>query len=264
MKSRFDFPELEGRMKWESEKYTRSHPNSQLAWTTVSTVENLRLLYRFVNATAGGDFDDERKFQHFLVQQGTNALESLYWLIKNHQYFAARGRARFLYEVYCALLGLNHNRSRAATKWDETRIAVKQAHREGSREPFEADADPLHWFRREGEDIVDGRTRTESPSLFYNLLSNRGSHPASLTGSSVDGSQSTASGKDIFRMGLVLSFGIVSQYLKAFTGTPTRLRLRRRADEMIVEIKLAIQPSGLPTFFREDLHLWSPMDAVWQ
>jgi hypothetical protein len=236
-----------------------SHPNWLAAWTVLSTVENLKEVHEFVAATAGDDTGDGRMFQHILVRQGANALESLYWLTKHHQYNSARGRCRYLYETYLVLKGLNRDQERAAEKWDETREEARERGTDKVLKPLEKQTQALHDFRKEERKRVEREFgETDVYKDFWRLLSDRGSHPTSIRGSMIDERSSVESEDSLFRTGLVLVFGIAAQYIRTFAGTPTRWRVQKRVDPIIVEIKLAMQPYGLPTFLEEEVFFWDP------
>lgn len=259
MKSHFDFPSSEGRLEWEAEEYDLSHENWHTAWTLLATFENIRELYDFVSETGGKDADDGRLFQHLMVKKGANALEALYWLVKHHQYDAARSRARYLYETYLVLRGLNRDQNQAAKKWEKTRQEAKRDIEESDLKPLEEQPDALHGLRKSERKRVE-RTRSDSDAYgdLWQLLSDRGSHPTSIKGASVNSRHSVASEDSLLQMGLAFAFGITAQYVRTFGETPTRKNLQKRADHIFVEIKLALLPMQLPTLFQEELYFWNP------
>lgn len=260
MRSPYDFPEIEGELQWQSENYTRSHPNHVVAWTVLATSENLKEIHDFVGQTAGYDIDDGKKFQHLLIRPGANALESLYWLTKHHQYNAARGRVRYLYETYLILRYLNRDQQEAAQKWEDTRDEARQIDIVEELKPLEKQPDALHEARKTEKKRVKKEYGQESSYAdFYRLLSDRGSHPTSMRGSFVDGQRSTESEESLYKLGLMLAFGIVAQYILTFEGTQTRWRIQKRADEILVQIKYALYPDGLLTLFEDELFLWDPV-----
>jgi len=260
MRSRFEFPEIEGKAKWNSEKYSFLHPNRRSAWTVLTTAENIKDIYKFVDQNAGDAADDSRKFQHTLIQQGANALESLYWLTKYHQYNAARGRARYLYETYLILRGLNRDRKRAAQKWEETRQEARDVSSQSDIKPLERQTQALHDLRKEERKRIEREFGdTDAYKEFWRLLSDRGSHPTSIRGSLVDGRHSVESEDSLYRTGLVLAFGLATQYICSFSGTEMRWPIQKRADHVIVETKLILQPQGLPTFLKDELYFWDPI-----
>jgi len=257
--SPFDFPEIEGQLQWASEEYSHSHPNSLIAWTTLVSSVNLKEIYQLVNQTAGQDVDDGKKFQHNLILQGANALQSLYLLTKNNQYNAARGRARYLYETYLILRRLNRDQQEAAKKWNETREEARFRGSNQKFEPLEKQTDALHELRKDEKDLIKKEFGQTNPYTdFYQILSDRGSHPTSIRGSLIDGHHSSASEASLFKGGLAFAFGISAQYIRTFAGTPTRWRIQKHADDIIVQIKFALYPSGLPTIFRDELYFWNP------
>lgn len=259
MRSPYDFPEIEGELQWESENYTGSHPNHEVAWTVLATSENLKQIHDFVSQTAGNDIDDGKKFQHILIRQGANALESLYLLTKYHQYNAARGRARYLFETYLILRRLNRNQQKAAQKWEDSREEAHTIDFDEELEPLEKQTDALHEFRKEEKKRIKKEyNQTSSYTDLYQLLSDRGSHPTSVRGSLIDGRRAMRSENSLYKIGLVFAFGIVTQYIRTFAETPTRWRIQKWADEVIVQVKFALYPKGLPTLFKDELHFWDP------
>jgi len=259
MHSHLDFPSVEGKLNWKSEKYELTHANWEIAWTLLTTAENLRELHEFIAENAGQDIDDGKMFQHVLVRKGANAVESLYWLVKNHQYDAARGRARYLYETYLVLRALNRDQNRAAQKWDETKKEARQISQSPELKPLEKQTDALHTLRKDERKIIENDVaETDAYSDLWQLLSDRGSHPTSLRGSSVNSRHATSSEDSLLRMGLMFAFGIAAQYVRTFAGTQTRKQLHKRADHIFVEIKLALRPEGMPTMFEAELVFWDP------
>ncbi|MHB9287346.1 hypothetical protein ACKVMT_09950 [Halobacteriales archaeon Cl-PHB] len=263
MTSFLDYPELEGRSDWESERYTFNHHNWKLAWTARSAAKRLSETYGFVSRTAGNDIDNGKMFQHVLVSQSANALESLFLLVKNHQYNGARGRGRYLFETYLILRRLNRNQEKAAEKWEEVRQEVREIPSEDPLRPLNVQPDTLHSFRREEQEkIYDELDQEAAYRDFWALLSNRGSHPTSMIGSQVDGRYSPKNEVSLLTIGCIFSFGIATQYVRTFAGTPTRWRIQRLIDPLIVEVKNAISPRGLPKLFHEEKFFWEP--GLWR
>lgn len=259
MKSYLDFPEVMGEANWSSERYSPSHPNQDLAWTLLTVADNLEELYNFNNRTGGEDTDDGRLFQHLLIQPVVNALKSVHYLLKFHQYNAARGRSRYLYEAYLVIRGLNRNQEQAAEKFAQTREEARETNEDLITKPLQDQPDALHSFRKdEKERVSDEFEETEAYTDFYRVLSDRGSHPTSLRGASIDGRWSTSTEESIYKISLMMAFGITAQYVRTYSGTPTRWRLQKEADWIFVEIKRALSRDGLPTLFEDELHFWDP------
>lgn len=259
MKSLFDFPEIEGQLQWESEKYDLSHPNWEVAWALLASTQNLKEIHEFTGRTAGDDTDDGKKFQHILIGQGANALESLHWLTKHHQYTAARGRVRYLFETYLVLRGLNRDQRRAAKKWNDVRNEAHSLYPQDELKPLEEQPDALHGLRKEEKGrLKDEFDETDAYSDFYQLLSDRGSHPASFRGAAADNRHSLQNENSVFGLGLVFAFGLAAQYVRTYVGTPTRWEIQNRADHIFVTVKIALHPLGLPTLFKDELFFWNP------
>lgn len=76
-----------------------------------------------------------------------------------------------------------------------------------------------------------------------------------------DGVQAYESEESVLGIGLICCFGIASQYVKTYIGTPTGEKLRRMLDHIFVETRLALEMVGLPVIFREEAHFWDPTIA---
>jgi hypothetical protein len=260
MKSYLDFPAVEGELEWESEDYDLFHQNRTEAWTVITTSHNLMELYDFTHDTAKHDFHDGRMFQHLMVKKSANAMQSLYWLVKHHQYDAARSQARFLFETYLIMRALNRDQMEAAEKWASIREEAREDVQDPDLKPLQEQPDVLHGLARSERDRVEDKHQdTTAYSDLWELLSNRGSHPASIKGASVNSRYSPDSEDSIFRIALAFAFGITAQYVRTFGQTPTRRRLQNLSDHVFVEIKLALYPSGLPTVFGPEMYFWDPL-----
>lgn len=258
MNYRFDFPEITGRLQFESQDYSISHPNRRRAWTLVSSMENLRDAFDFVDNNRGMDTDDGKKFQHWLLYEGANTLESIFWLVKYHQYTAARGRCRYLYEVYLSMRGLNRDQVAAAEGWRKTREEAEDVEEEAELRPLEVQSDFLHSIRKEERREPEERRDGDAYEDFWMLMSDSGSHPTSMRGSFIDGRWSAEKETSMLNAALVFAFGIGAQYIQTFVDTETRWLLQNQLDPMFVEIRLVLPIGTLPTLFRPDLYFFDP------
>lgn len=257
----YDFPEIQGVLNWKSTDYRYGHTNRQKAWTLLSVVSNLREIHNKVFSTAGDYTDDGKLFQQILVLQGVNALESIYWLTKHHQYNAARGRLRYLFETYGMLRELNKDQDDAANKWAKVLVEAWIVD-SGKLGPLEKQTDILHDFRTSAKESIKDEIDINSEYIdFWRMLSDRGSYPASMRGALADARQSTISEESLLTLALVFAFGIIGQWVRTFAGTNYRKILHATVDQLFVEIKFAIKPRGLPTLFEQELYFWTPARA---
>lgn len=267
MKDVFDFPEVEGRERHESEDYSLTHPNGWRARTVLVTAHNLLAAHEDFDSTLGDFTGDSRKLQHVFVRRGANALRALYFLVKFHSYDGAESRVRYLWETYLLLRGLNSDRERAAEIWNDLRDDIHATglveenplyvyHETDALDEIIDEEKKDYLWEGAGEDTPYDTTGDVHLKV-WRKISIRGSHPMTIQSAWVDGTWSTGKERSLLTMGLSLAFGITAQYVRTYEDTEIDTHVRQALDRIFVDIRLAMDRT-LPIFLDEEMRYWGP------
>lgn len=250
-----DYEPLEGLHMRNSETYDSRHPSYDFARSYLPNVHNLQDFHNIVVTEYDDEIKNEHRIQLMIGQRGITELKTLYWLIKYHSYTAGYGRIRFLLESYLILKGLNQNKETAKKKYEEATKELRENN--GSDHLFDtlSMTDYLSGVRRNQKGNLGDIDKVYSN--MYDHLSNIGSHPQSVTSMLNDGQWTYSQEEDLFQLGLLFIFGLLSQYVRLFSDTTIYTELLRKADPIFVSVKLTLD-TGLPTFMKDDLKFFSP------
>jgi hypothetical protein len=246
-----DFNEVEEMYLEDGEEWDMTHPNKDEARTLLVSVHNL---FEQQNEILEDHMDvvgDEHKLQLIYLRRGIYAIRAVYWLCKHHCYSAGYGQVRFLLELYLVVREWNRNKAKTKQKWLDFNEDMKK----NEYGPYETI--PL-------TDYFSGKRRqvkgdiSEDEEMFgemYDRLSNRGSHPHSITSSELDGGWNEAQELDVLQFGLVFIYALAAQYIRTFEGSSIESDVHAAMDKIIVQVLLTLKE--LPTFLEEDLDFGS-------
>lgn len=230
-----------------SENYRDGNPNSKLAKSFFTSAHTLHDLHDELVLTAGDLIGNRHRMQLIYLRRGVDALFSLFWLIRHHQYTASYGRIRFLLETYLVVREFNRNKEQSGKKYKEKLDEYKNG------EYTTSEADPLTQY-------FDGRRRDllgkfeEKYDWFddmMGLLSDMGAHPQSIQTMDHDKTWNRGIENDLIQFGNIFNFAFAAQYVRVFEDTDAALTVREKLDPIFVQLKLV--QNEIPVFLEEDL-----------
>lgn len=242
-----DFEDLFELHQNVSETYTDENPNSDLAQTLLTTTHNLHDFRQRAIRMYGSVVEDRHKLQLIYLHRGIDALFSLFWLVRHHQYTAAYGRIRFLLETYLVVRHFNRNKQRSGRKWREKLSDYKDSNYGKYK------ADPLTKY-------FDGVRRNlfsefeEQYDWFDDMmgqLSDMGAHPQGIQSMYNDGTLNEDTELDLLRFGTIFDFALAAQYIRVFEKTQYAYPVRQELDLIFVQTMMVV--AELPRFLEEDL-----------
>lgn len=248
---RSDYEELYALHQEAAEDYTGENPNSKLAQTFLAATHNLHDFRQRAIRAFGDVVEDKHKMQITYLHRGVDALFSLFWLIRHHQYTAAYGRVRFLLETYLVVRYFNENKQRAGKKWQEKLNDYKQ----GEYGRYESDPLTKYFDGVRRNLLSDFDDKYDWFDEIMGQLSDMGAHPQSIHSMYNDSKFNAETEKDLFQFGAIFDFGMAAQYVRTFEDTPYDSLVRDELDLIFVQVMM--QCPHLPVFLEDDLEFGS-------
>lgn len=230
------FGEIENELYSSARDYHGSHPNDELARTTLITAEGLARIHRNIEEHLGEIAPERYQYQDVFFSKGVNAVFALYQLVKRYRYDAAFREVRYLMETYFVLRGLNRDKERAGEIYLDFKNELESLEDRGEVEQALHDFDSVDrlfgvWReeRNAAEEVWPDVKRV------YNYFSNRSSHPVRIVGSGMDGQLHEELEARLFTWGLYLSYGLTTELLKTYLDTSAADFIRQESQPIVRE-----------------------------
>lgn len=223
--------------------------------------EDLKTTIDHVTQTAGDHTTDGERLQYLITRKSVHHLDACFTLIRNCLYNPARGQLRYLLETYLLLRALNKDRDRAADIWKNLRVQLRALH--VSREEMSLeDYNLMHGMRlvtiNEFDDLISEERNSLSKlegDLLWMQTSVSSIHPYSLEGVEIDNEHNEEAEGNLIDIANAFAFGIASQFIKTWEGTPIYWDALELLDPLIVRVRIASEAVP-PSLFDEDLDRW--------
>lgn len=255
------YQELLETKETEARNYELGTPNWFRGRVLHCASEDLKIAIDQVTQIAGEYTTDAERLQYLTTRKAVHHFDACFSLIRNSLYNPVHGQLRFLLETYLLLRALNKNRDRASDIWKELRVQLSSMYISREELPI-MDYDLIRGMRfvtiDAFQDLIkeerDSLTKVEEDLLWMHP-SISSIHPYSLEGVEIDNEYNEEIEGNFIDMVNAFAFGVASQFIKTWEGTPVYWDAVELLDPLIVRVRLATDGAP-PALFDEDLDRW--------
>lgn len=231
-----DYQHLQTKLERNTHDFSNEAEGYELCRLLLVHTENIRSLVNKVSQRHKRGWEHEWLFQDMITRQCVNVSESIFTLLRNDQYTMAIHGTRYLFEGLLILRGLNRDIERAKRIAREFTIEIDTLLNIGERDYSHSFKyiDEIGRIRQSEKDrLINDHGKVKE---FYNLLSQRASHPLRIDLINVDKENAPGPRQDASESSLWLLLGIVEEYLIA-----------------LAEASVSIDSGNLPEQIKEDI-----------